>query len=453
MTRSGDVLVVAEGAALPEEGVDEGGLAVVDVGDDGDVADLGMGTAGAGAEANRQAGNGAAGETEARCVWGENATGTLRPPAPDLARPDAAFGRGQSAPRRATAPQAPGTTRPLSLPTTMAASLKPLDQQTLVITGASSGIGLATASRPPSAAPASCSSPASRPIWRQPLSSAALRARRSKPSLPTWPTAPRLISSPSARRSGSAGSTPGSTTPGRRSMASRGTSPRRTPASSSRPTTGATVHGSLTAAGALPPEAELQPRRAHQPRLGAERPRDPAPGPLLRVQARREGLHRRPSHGGREEGDPRLHHAHQAERDQHAVPRARRQPHGQGARAPGAHLRAGGRGTRHPLGGREADPRRDRRRQGRRDGRARRHRAAPDGQADGGGVLRPAEEGPARARQRQRAPRARPRRRPHLRRRQGHVFQSSVWTQVQQRPFAALGAALVAGVAVAWAQN
>ncbi len=35
----------------------------------------------------------------------------------------------------------------------------------------------------------------------------------------------------------------------------------------------------------------------------------------------------------------------------------------------------------------------------------------------------------------------------------GHVFQSSVWTQVQQRPFAALGAALVAGVAVAWAQN
>ena len=36
----GDVLVGAEGAGLPEHGVDEGGLAVVDVGHDGDVADV-----------------------------------------------------------------------------------------------------------------------------------------------------------------------------------------------------------------------------------------------------------------------------------------------------------------------------------------------------------------------------------------------------------------------------
>ena len=36
---------------------------------------------------------------------------------------------------------------------------------------------------------------------------------------------------------------------------------------------------------------------------------------------------------------------------------------------------------------------------------------------------------------------------------EGHVFQSSVWTQVQQRPYAALGAALAAGVALAWARN
>ena len=36
----GDVLVLAEGAGLPEHGVDERRLAVVDVGDDGDVADV-----------------------------------------------------------------------------------------------------------------------------------------------------------------------------------------------------------------------------------------------------------------------------------------------------------------------------------------------------------------------------------------------------------------------------
>ncbi len=35
----------------------------------------------------------------------------------------------------------------------------------------------------------------------------------------------------------------------------------------------------------------------------------------------------------------------------------------------------------------------------------------------------------------------------------GHVFQSSVWTQVQQRPLAALGVALAAGLALAWARD
>jgi hypothetical protein len=35
----GDLLVLAEGAALAQQLVDQGGLAVVDVGDDGDVAD------------------------------------------------------------------------------------------------------------------------------------------------------------------------------------------------------------------------------------------------------------------------------------------------------------------------------------------------------------------------------------------------------------------------------
>ena len=34
----GDALVAAEGAALAEQAVHEGGLAMVDVGDDGDVA-------------------------------------------------------------------------------------------------------------------------------------------------------------------------------------------------------------------------------------------------------------------------------------------------------------------------------------------------------------------------------------------------------------------------------
>ena len=38
MTRSAHLLVGAEGAALAQQGVHEGGLAVVDVGDDGDVA-------------------------------------------------------------------------------------------------------------------------------------------------------------------------------------------------------------------------------------------------------------------------------------------------------------------------------------------------------------------------------------------------------------------------------
>ena len=40
MTRVGDVLVVAERARLPEHRVDERRLAVVDVGDDRDVADV-----------------------------------------------------------------------------------------------------------------------------------------------------------------------------------------------------------------------------------------------------------------------------------------------------------------------------------------------------------------------------------------------------------------------------
>ena len=35
----------------------------------------------------------------------------------------------------------------------------------------------------------------------------------------------------------------------------------------------------------------------------------------------------------------------------------------------------------------------------------------------------------------------------------GHVFGSSAWTALQQRPFAALGAALAAGVALAWARR
>jgi len=37
----GDVLVRAEGPGLPEHGVDQGGLPVVDVGDDRDVAQVG----------------------------------------------------------------------------------------------------------------------------------------------------------------------------------------------------------------------------------------------------------------------------------------------------------------------------------------------------------------------------------------------------------------------------
>ena len=41
MTRSADVLVGPEGAGLAEHGVDQGGLAVVDVGHDGDVAEIG----------------------------------------------------------------------------------------------------------------------------------------------------------------------------------------------------------------------------------------------------------------------------------------------------------------------------------------------------------------------------------------------------------------------------
>jgi hypothetical protein len=41
MARFGDALVVAEGAGLLEQLVDQRGLAVVDVGDDGDVAQHG----------------------------------------------------------------------------------------------------------------------------------------------------------------------------------------------------------------------------------------------------------------------------------------------------------------------------------------------------------------------------------------------------------------------------
>ena len=41
MTRSDDLLVDAEHPGLAQHGVDEGGLAVVDVGDDGDVAQVG----------------------------------------------------------------------------------------------------------------------------------------------------------------------------------------------------------------------------------------------------------------------------------------------------------------------------------------------------------------------------------------------------------------------------
>ena len=48
MTRSRTLLVGAEDAALPEHGVDQGGLAVVDVGDDGDVAEIHSSSLGAG---------------------------------------------------------------------------------------------------------------------------------------------------------------------------------------------------------------------------------------------------------------------------------------------------------------------------------------------------------------------------------------------------------------------
>ena len=41
MTRSADLLVGAEGAGLAEHGVDQRGLAVVDVGHDGDIAEIG----------------------------------------------------------------------------------------------------------------------------------------------------------------------------------------------------------------------------------------------------------------------------------------------------------------------------------------------------------------------------------------------------------------------------
>ena len=41
MTRSSTSWCAPEGAGLAQHGVDEGGLAVIDVGDDGDVADVG----------------------------------------------------------------------------------------------------------------------------------------------------------------------------------------------------------------------------------------------------------------------------------------------------------------------------------------------------------------------------------------------------------------------------
>ena len=100
----------------------------------------------------------------------------------------------------------------------MAITLKPLHQQVIVITGASSGIGLATAfAAARAAAPRSCSPHAAQQTLAE-RSSLDIRDMRRRRHSPSWPTSATARDARAHRRgprsSSSAASTPGSTTPG-----------------------------------------------------------------------------------------------------------------------------------------------------------------------------------------------------------------------------------------------
>ena len=104
------------------------------------------------------------------------------------------------------------------------------------------------------------------------------------------------------------------------------------------------VQGSLVALQHLKSERW----RADQRWQRAVRDRDPAAGALQREQARGEGVHRDAPHRAREGERAGLGHARRAVGHRHAVSRAREELHGRRADASAARVRAGDRRQRHP---------------------------------------------------------------------------------------------------------
>ena len=124
---------------------------------------------------------------------------------------------------------------------TMAQELKPLDQQVIVITGASSGIGLATARGRRRAGRQARARRAQRRDARRDRAADQRRRRRGR-SRVVADVGERAAGRAHRRgrdRRGSAASTPGSTTPASRSTAGSTRSARRTAAGCSTPTSGA----------------------------------------------------------------------------------------------------------------------------------------------------------------------------------------------------------------------
>ena len=225
-------------------------------------------------------------------------------------------------------------------------STAPVREQVMVITGASSGIGLVTASRPRGAARASCSRRATsatceRAVERHPTRR---RPRRSTSS-PTSRTRSRSTRSPTRRSASSAASTRGSTTPPSRCTAAMMELPVEDMRRQMDVNYWGQVYGSRAAV------RHLRERGGALINVGSAlcRPRDPAAGQLLRRQARAQGVHRRAADGARGGGRADLGDAREAREHRHAVLREGADVPRRRATAGAARVRAGGR--------RRSDPR------------------------------------------------------------------------------------------------
>ena len=226
----------------------------------------------------------------------------------------------------------------------MKVDLKPIDEQVMVITGGSSGIGLEPPSRPHGRARRSCSIPAtrwtSRGRWRgsTPRGAGDLPCGRCGGS--RGHAGAGRASGLGVRQDRHLGEQRG-----RFLMAGSRKCRWRTPAGSSRPTTGAWSTAPSRRCRISGSRAGRYQRREHpvEHRLSAS-------GPLHGEQARGEGLHRLPparagrgSRAGRGDFDPARGH-------RHAVPPAREELSRRRAAAPAAGIRAGsGGGSDHSL--------------------------------------------------------------------------------------------------------